>query len=102
MRLALEELITNIIKYGYDDSGIHEIDGKLIFRNGTVEVVLRDDGHPFNPWRDAVKTALAPTLSEQEIGGLGVYLVRQLAHDLSYRRAYGCNIVKFRIGENQP
>ncbi len=99
LRLALEEMISNVIKYGYEDRDVHEIGVDLDFRSDAVRVRLTDDGRAFNPLTEAKKTRTAADLSEQGIGGLGVFLVRQLAGDLKYRREADRNILEFTIGE---
>src|SRR5690242_20394320 len=47
--LAIEELVTNCIKYGYDDSAEHIIEIELKLTNGELALTVTDDGHPFNP-----------------------------------------------------
>ena len=102
LHLALEEMISNIIKYGYDDELAHEISIDFDFTSQGVKVRISDDGHPFNPLCDARKTEVAENLDDQEIGGLGVYLVKQMTTDLQYRRDGEQNILEFSIlGEEE-
>src|SRR5271156_1717392 len=49
INLALEEMVTNIIKYGYDVPGRHKIEVTLDVGAKEVAVVIIDDGHDFNP-----------------------------------------------------
>ena len=49
VNLAIEEIVTNILKYGYDDTAIHEILLRIEIHPGAVRLVLEDDGHEFNP-----------------------------------------------------
>src|SRR5882757_6903924 len=48
--LALEELLTNIVKYGYKDSAPHAIAVELEAKGDVVMLRLADDGTAFNPW----------------------------------------------------
>ncbi len=49
LNLALGEILTNIISYGYTDSGEHEIAVRLSVEPGEMKVEVEDDGQPFNP-----------------------------------------------------
>ena len=94
--LAIEEVGTNILKYGYDDTRRHEILLRLAIQPVLIELVLEDDGHEFNPL-----TAPDPELNlppEERIpGGLGIHLIRKLIPDIAYERARGLNRLTLRI-----
>src|SRR5262245_57829149 len=47
--LAIEELVTNCVKYGYDDSAEHIIEIELKLSPAELVLTVTDDGHPFNP-----------------------------------------------------
>ena len=90
--LILEELLTNIITYAYrDKEGSIEVqwslapDSKLCF-------VVRDWGVPFNPL-SLDDPNLSDDIEARKVGGLGVFFVRQLADDVSYRREGDKNIL---------
>jgi len=101
LRLALEELLTNIIKYGYDDASEHMIRVDISAGpEGGANVRIADDGHPFDPLTQAKKTEIADSLEDQQIGGLGIFLVKEMARNLRYRRENNQNIVEFWIGED--
>lgn len=91
-RLVIEELVSNTIKYAYQDSEPHEILLDLRIQEGTMVLEVSDDGHPFNPLE-----AQAPDLSlpaaDRPIGGLGLHLVRSMTDSLTYARKDGRNIV---------
>src|SRR6187549_2837471 len=76
-RLAVEELGTNIIKYGYDDHEEHFIQLSARPETDGFRIGLEDDGHEFNP-------CLVPepdpnlSLEERNPGGWGLSLVRRL------------------------
>jgi sigma-B regulation protein RsbU (phosphoserine phosphatase) len=90
LSLALDELVTNTITYGYEDQGTHEIRVRLTVANGRLSAEVEDDGRPFNPL-----TAPAPDLTsaveDRPVGGLGIHLVRSLMDDVDYRRESGKN-----------
>src|SRR5262245_30079550 len=47
--LALEEIVTNIVKYGHDDRGDHPIRFSAELTPDHVVLRFADDGRPFNP-----------------------------------------------------
>ena len=94
--LALEELVTNTIKYGYDDAGRHEIEVCLLVEPAQVILSLTDDGHPFDPLAARPPDLEAP-LEERAIGGLGLHLIQKLAAAASYRREDGKNRLELRF-----
>src|SRR5713226_5554699 len=49
LNVSLDEILNNIISYAYDDAGRHDIVVRLELLGGNVEVVVEDDGKPFNP-----------------------------------------------------
>ena len=51
LNVSLDEVLNNIISYGYEDAGHHDIVVRLELRDGRIEVVVEDDGKPFNPLR---------------------------------------------------
>ena len=97
--LALEELGTNILKYGYDDAAVHEILLRLECQPGTLRLVLEDDGHPFNPL-DAPEPDVEIPVEDRAVGGLGLHLVRKMADRMDYQRCGERNrvIVEMKLG----
>ena len=90
--LAVEELVTNIIKYGYDDAGKHEVIVRLSLEGTRLQIVIEDDGHEFNPFDRPAPDIHAP-VEEREIGGLGIHFVKNLLDSCDYRREGARNIV---------
>ena len=84
MRLAIEEIGTNIIKYSYRAESPGPIQIACVCREEELRVIIRDRGQPFDP-RDAPAPDLTSDLATRTVGGLGVFLVRELADDLTYR-----------------
>jgi anti-sigma regulatory factor (Ser/Thr protein kinase) len=88
LNVVLDEIINNIISYGYEDAGHHEIAVRVALRPGNVEAVVEDDGKPFDPL-----AAPAPDLTsaEREPGGVGLHFVRNLMDEVTYTRRDGIN-----------
>ncbi|MFZ4681745.1 MAG: ATP-binding protein [Terrimicrobiaceae bacterium] len=90
--LAIEELVTNIIKYGYDDEASHEITVHLATSADVLEIRICDDGHEFNPFDQPEPDTTLPA-EERDIGGLGIHFVRNMLDSCAYVRQDGRNIV---------
>lgn len=91
INLALEELLTNIISYGFDDDRVHRIQVVLALQGEQFQVMLSDDGKPFDPLSEAGAAVLEGRLEDRPIGGLGVHLVRTLMDRLEYAHVDGHN-----------
>lgn len=96
IHLVLEELLTNIIKYAYDDQSRHEISLDLAIDDRTATLRLIDNGLPFNPLKVQMPDITLPP-DERKPGGLGIYLIRQLAKDIQYQRQGDKNVVVVTI-----
>lgn len=86
--LAIEEIATNIISYGYPLAGITDgmIEVTIITGENTLTVILEDSAVPFNPVRHMLPTGDDPgrPLEDRPIGGLGIMLAQQSVDDLKY------------------
>jgi anti-sigma regulatory factor (Ser/Thr protein kinase) len=85
IKLALDEIITNIISYGYNDQKEHEIIIQLSRQPGELILQIEDDGRRFNPL-EFPQADTESALEDRRIGGLGIYLVRSVMDDLKYSR----------------
>jgi anti-sigma regulatory factor (Ser/Thr protein kinase) len=84
MRLVIEEIATNIVKYGYSDADRDVIQLACACDDGILRVTVRDRGRPFDP-RDHPDPDLSGSdPAERDVGGLGLYFVREFADTLSY------------------
>jgi len=88
--LAIEELVTNCIKYGYDDSHGHTVDIVLSLDDRTLTMEVIDDGRAFNPL-NVPPPDMSLAMEGRPIGGLGLHLVRQLADQMTYERRNNTN-----------
>ena len=83
--LAVEEMASNVIKYGYDDDREHEIAVHVAAQDDRVEIVFEDDGHAFDPTGHP-KPDLETIVESRKIGGLGIELVRRICEKMTYER----------------
>jgi anti-sigma regulatory factor (Ser/Thr protein kinase) len=91
-RLALEEIVTNIVKYAFEDRGRHEILFSVRLTGAEVMLRFSDDGRAFDPLAAPVPD-LEQLPDDRPIGGLGIHLVRQFAERMEYERAGGHNVL---------
>ena len=91
--LAIEEIVTNIIKYGYDDSLKHEITVHLDVTENMLNIEICDDGKEFDPFSQP-EPDISLASKEPKIGGLGIHFVRKMLDACAYNRHDGRNIVK--------
>ncbi len=92
VNLAVDEILTNIISYGYPQGGDHEIIIRLSLDAGTLVVVIEDEARPFDPLHTKAPETEVPA-TERPIGGLGIHLVRKVMDRLEYRREEGKNVL---------
>ena len=85
--LALDELLTNVMNYGYDQIATDDYDVSvhLVLDQGTLTAELRDNGRAFNPL-DMPDPDLSLSLEDKPIGGLGIYFVKTLMDHVEYHR----------------
>jgi anti-sigma regulatory factor (Ser/Thr protein kinase) len=100
INLALDELVTNIINYGYSAKGmpIH-----IFFSrdDDVVSIRIEDYGAPFNPVESPEPdTGLA--LEDRTIGGLGIHFVKTLMDSMDYERNGDRNILTLTIDIARP
>ncbi len=95
VNMAIEEIVINIIAYGYRDKKEHRIDVHMRVEDDDLLLMIEDDGRPFDPTVVPTPDINKP-IEEREIGGLGVHLVRSLMEELEYRREKGKNVLIMR------
>jgi len=96
IELVMEELLVNIFNYAYPDSMGHVTIGCRPDDSGKILIEIADNGIPFNILtRD--EPDLDSGIEERSVGGLGIFFVRQLVHEIHYRREGGRNILTLTV-----
>jgi anti-sigma regulatory factor (Ser/Thr protein kinase) len=85
LRVALDEVIANIVAHGATGEGRPEIDVSFSRRGDVVEIVVEDTGRPFDPMTRPPPDPSLPLESRQP-GGLGIALLKSLMDDVGYER----------------
>ena len=97
LALSLDEVVTNVLTYGADPSGrAPEVTVHLRHGDGSIEVEVVDATPAFDPL-EAGPPDLESDLEDRPVGGLGIFLARQLTDEHSYRREAGCNRLTLRM-----
>jgi anti-sigma regulatory factor (Ser/Thr protein kinase) len=99
--VSIEEILTNIIKYGFDEQGVHpiHITFRLVLEN--VEMEFEDRGREFNPL-EVDEPNLETALEDRQLGGLGIHLVKKMVDVAEYRREGDRNILLLRKSKSSP
>lgn len=99
LQLAVDEIATNIINYGYRGAAGARIAMGSEVANDALVVTLEDEAPAFDPRALRLPDAadLARPLEERPIGGLGVYLALQGVDRFDYRREGGTNVSVFEL-----
>jgi len=101
LQLAVDEIATNIISYGYGDAGASSLVtvGSEV-RDGRLIVTLEDTAPAFDPRGKSLPEAeeLERPLEERGIGGLGIFLAVNGVDRFDYRREGGRNLNIFEVG----
>lgn len=90
VQLTLDELATNVINHGYGAGG-HSFQITVKSKPEAVQIELVDEARPFDPLQDAPQPAIDAGVHERKVGGLGVYIVKELMDEMEYRREDGKN-----------
>jgi anti-sigma regulatory factor (Ser/Thr protein kinase) len=90
VNLALDEVLSNIVKYAYDASNAGPIDVELAYSGGRLSVTVEDDGTPFDPLKFK-RLANSGPLSSRKPGRLGILFVKRLMDSAIYERSDGRN-----------
>ena len=92
LNLVLEEAVVNVINYAYPKEEHQSIYLSASLREGTIVLILTDTGKEFDPTM-APDVDITLSADEREIGGLGIFLIRQIMNEVKYERIDGKNIL---------
>lgn len=103
--LIIEELFSNTVSYGYPEGKADEIAVSAVLRAEHVELTLEDRAVPFDSAAAYTAPNTTGTVEQRDIGGLGLFLVHQLADKVSHERVGDTNqtiVLVARAAEDQP
>ena len=89
IRLCVEEVVENVVQYAYE-AGAGYMQVETTLKNGVWCIVFEDAGVPFNPL-DKEDPDITLSVEDRPIGGLGIFLCKQMMDHLEYHYEDGCN-----------
>ncbi len=92
LNLALEEAVTNVIMYSYPEGTDGLVDIEAIMREKSLSFIVSDSGRPFDPTKTE-DADITLGVEERPVGGLGIFLVRNIMDTVQYERKDGKNIL---------
>ena len=95
LQIIVEELVTNVIRYGEVPAGEHAVTVDLTALDGLLTIVIRDRGKAYNPLRREDPDVTLPA-DQRPIGGLGVHFCKKLTDAQDYEHRDGCNVLTLR------
>ena len=99
VRLIVEELASNAIIHGAVEGqqvGQHELSVNIAIDGDLLTLDFRDEGAPFDPLSTEAPD-LDVDIMDRKIGGLGLYLIRQIAEETHYRRVDDANLLRVSL-----
>ena len=92
LNLVLEEAVINVINYAYPKEDHQYIYLSATMKDGSIVLVLTDTGKEFDPTA-APEADITLSADERQIGGLGIFLIRQIMNEVKYERIEGKNVL---------
>jgi len=95
LNLVMEEMVSNVIFYAYPQGREAYIELTAEFDGKELTFVLSDRGVAFDP---TLKEDADPNVNpvEREIGGMGIYIVKNIMNKVSYQRLQGKNLLTMK------
>lgn len=95
LNLVMEEMVSNVIFYAYPQGTEAEIELVAESDGKEVTFVLSDSGKEFDPtMKESVNTDINP--AERDIGGMGIFIVKNIMNKVSYQRLEGKNLLTMK------
>ena len=92
LTLVMEEAVVNVINYAYPKEEHERIYVSARLNEDSIIMVIADNGKEFDPTL-APEADITLSAEERPIGGLGIYLIRNIMNEVKYERIEGKNIL---------
>lgn len=99
IRFVVEEVCSNAVKYGYPDMQSKEGIRVQLFLGPTIRILIQDDGQAFDPLQKLTDPDITLSVDERPVGGLGLFMVKRLASELTYKRQHGKNLLTVELAK---
>ncbi len=95
-QLAVDEVCSNLILHGYAGLDVGEISLSVNLLVKEIVVQVEDTGHSFDPLM-VDPPVLSDDIDEREIGGLGVFMVKEMVDEMIYESRDGRNFLILKM-----
>lgn len=94
IKIIVDEIFSNISSYAYSHDCSGPKNMKLTIDQNSDEILLRfeDSGVPYNPLLSKTPD-ITLSVEERNIGGLGIFLVKNMSDNIDYKYEQGKNIL---------
>ena len=97
LNLVMEEMVTNVIFYAYPQDEEADIELLAMSDGKEVTFVLSDQGKEFDPTaKDDNDLSVNP--AERDLGGMGIFIVKNIMNKVTYQRLEGKNLLTMTKG----
>lgn len=95
LNLVMEEMVSNVVFYAYPEGKEAEIELLAESNGHELTFVLSDRGKEFDP---TMKEDADPNINpaDREIGGMGIFIVKNIMNDVTYQRLQGRNLLTMK------
>ena len=95
LNLVMEEMVSNVIFYAYPEGTTADIELFAECNGKELTFVLSDSGEEFDP---TAKEDANPDINpaERDIGGMGIYIVKNIMNEVTYQRLHGKNLLTMK------
>ena len=95
LNLVMEEMVSNVIFYAYPEGKTADIELSAECNGRQLNFILSDKGRVFDPtMKDDAYTDVDPM--ERELGGMGIYIVKNIMNEVTYQRLEGKNLLTMK------
>lgn len=92
VQLAVEEAVVNVMNYAYPEGRNGFVTIKVMSDGHELRIVIIDSGRAFDPTRKE-KADTTLSVEDRPIGGLGIFMIREMMDTINYERVDGRNLL---------
>ncbi len=101
VNLVVQELVTNSLNHADFGERKPEISLAIRYDGRQIEMLFEDNANPFDPFTESPPPDLESSISERQIGGLGIHLIRSFSDRFSYEHVDGVNRIRLMSAVDQ-
>ena len=95
-KMAVDEILSNIVYYGFEESQ----EGAIVvvsiqIDSNAVSITFRDNGKPFDPL-SIEEPDISLGIDERQMGGLGIHIIKNSFNEVHYSFENGYNVLTLK------